>query len=510
MKHILFPKLGLVLLFYTCWLQADMGVVSLDGTGRPMAQGVCDVQAAVADDGAVAFIAPMPDRADSRANGFHASYLRNGGQLRELLPGYERALAQPPLSVYSKTTCVRLAANRDFDRFAAIVEFVKTGRTVNGIVVPTMTGTRLVVTDGNGGILSEADLDSDKGNVAARQCHVSFSGDGKLLAVCGQYLGLRLYDAPTTDLASFRTLDVGYTMGKAVITGDGTKVFFTRDDMAEEYAVWRYDVATGNAVDTGLRASRFISDAQLAASHDGSCVVFRRSSDSLVIASWENGRWKETVVEGEQIRQPAVSADGRYVVYQVRGRSCLQIMSYDRWQGTAVPVSRRENGDEADADCTSPSISADGLKVAFVSAASNLAAGSDGRLQLYAWDRGVLSMPLELKRGWNLCGLPFEPDGGSVARLKDVGVCWGWMNGQFKLLDSLMMGQGFWLYSLSDMTLRLTGVETEAPPLRRGWNLVLPSVVRMEEAKACFALEGCSYVRVSNPMDFAKPLWVFY
>ena len=510
MQNTFFQKIGLVLLLVQVgWLHAGMFMASMDGHGQMMAHGVCDMQAAVANGGAVAFIAPMPERTDSRVNGFHASYLWNAGQLHELLSGYERVLAQPPLSIYSKTTNMRLAANCGFSRFAVVTEFVKTGSTVNGVVTPTTLGTRLVVVDDGGSILAEAELGSDKGNVSAQQCHVSFSDDGKLLAACGQYLGLRLYNAPMTDLASFQTLDVGYTTGKAVITSDGRKVFFTRNDTPEECVVCVYDLATESVIETGLKSSRLINDAQLAVSHDGLCMVFRRSSDSLVIASWEGGAWKETVIKGEQIRQPAVSADGMHVVYQVRKASCFQIMSYDRQKEMTTLVSKNLNGDVADADCTSPSISADGLWIAFVSAATNLAARGNGKPQLYVLGRGVPSVTLDLKQGWNLCGMPFVPDDASMTKLMEIGICWGWADGQFKPLGSFMTGQGFWIYSASDQTLRLTGEEAATPPLRQGWNLVLPSFARMEDVKACFGVEDKIYVRLSNPMESVKPVWMF-
>ena len=489
------------------WLHGGMAVASLDGDGRPMAHGVRDTAAAVSDDGAAAFIAPMPERADSDANGFHACYLRHGGTLRALCWGYERELAESPLAIYSKTTGVRLAASRDFSRFAAVVEFVKTGSTVGGVVRPTTLGVKLVVVDGEGNPLAEAELAAAEGAVPARQCHVSFSDDGKLLAACGQYLGLRLYGSPATDLTSFTTLDVGYTTGTAVVTGDGSKVFFPRDG-ASRRAVCYWDAATGAVVETGLAGDVGISDAQLAVSHDGSVVAFRKTAGGLSIAVLEDGAWGETVVEGTQIRSPTVSADGRYVVYQTRGTSCFQIMEYDRQKGASRLVSKNDGGAEADADCTSPSISADGSRIAFVSAASNLVEDGDGQPQLFVVEREAPSFTLELKRGWNLCGTPLTLDGQSVELLKGEGACWEWRDGRFRLPESFQAGRGFWIYALEDKTLRLTGEEAEPAPLKRGWNLALPSLYPEIELAKCFGFDGKAYVKLSEEANRSQAVWV--
>lgn len=508
MRNTIGVLLFFLLLSSARLLWAEVDIFSLDGENRPMPYGVCDAQAAVGGGSVVAFIAPMQERADSIVNGFHASYLRSDGQLRELFAGFERALANPPLSRYRKTTNIQLAANRDFSRFAIIVEFIKTGTTVDDVVQPKTLGTELVVVDGDGNKLAEAELSSDEGSVSARQCHVSFSDDGKLLAACGQYIGLRLYDSPLTDLMSFQTFDVGYTTGTAVITGDGAKVFFTKDNGSQR-TICYVETATGHVVETGLTGSALISDAQVAVNHDGSCVVFRQEADSLVIASWENGAWQETVIEGKQIRNPAVSADGRFVVYQVRGKTCFQIMAYDRQYGMTMRLSENKDGVEADADCTLPSISADGAQAAFISAASNLSDKANGKLQVYVTGLRKVSMTLELKQGWNLCGLPFTPDSDSIALLNGIGVYWGWMSGRFKPLGAIQAGQGFWLYSTEDTTLELTGERMAPAPLRRGWNLLVPLLYSEIEMAKCFGLEGETYIQLPADADRAQTVWVF-
>nr|MCR5381823.1 hypothetical protein [Lentisphaeria bacterium] len=269
------------------------------------------------------------------------------------------------------------------------------------------------------------------------------------------------------------------------------------------------DTTTNDVVDTGLTADGGINDAQVAASHDGSVVAFRKTAGSLSIAVLEDGAWKETVVEGTQIRSPAVSADGRYVVYQTRGTTCSQIMEYDRQKGTATLLSKNDGGAEADADCTSPSISADGSRIAFVSAASNLVANSNGQPQLYMIKREAPSFTLELKRGWNLCGTPLTLDKQSVALLKNESACWIWTNNHFRMMEELHAGQGFWIYVMKNKTLKLTGEETDPMPLRHGWNLVMMSLYPNNDMAKCYGFDGKSYVRLSEEANRSQAVWVF-
>ncbi len=486
-------------------LHADIGIASLNSWGRPMAYGVCDTAAAVSNSGMTAFIAPIEEREDSVVNGFHASFLLDSGNVIPLYPGYLQEIAQL-LQVYSKTTNVRIAANRDFTAFAIIIERIKSKITTG----PTSLGTYLAVVDAFGNkYMDDVELISTVGSVSANQCHVSFADDGRLLVAAGQYLGLRLYDSPMTDLTSFKTLDVGYKTGTAVITGDGSKIFFTQDSTSQR-AVCYIDTITNEIVDTGLTASSSIKDAQIAVNHDGSCVIFRKTLDSLAISSLEDGAWKEIIIDGTQIRSPAISADGRYVIYQTRGASCSQIMEFDRQKGKMTLLSKNDGGKEADADCTSPSISADGSRITFVSAASNLVANGNGQPQLFMIKREAPSVTLELKHGWNFCGVPLKPDDDSIALLKKEPACWVWINGRFRMMEELHAGQGFWIYVQKDKMLKLTGEEIDPMPLQRGWNLVMPSLYPEVAQKTCFGMEGLSYVQLADPMHYKGAAWVFY
>ena len=184
-------------------------------------------------------------------------------------------------------------------------------------------------------------------------------------------------------------------------------------------------------------------------------------------------------------------------------------MEYDRRKGTTTLLSQN-GGAEADADCTSPSISADGSRVAFVSAASNLAGNGNGQKQLYVVKREAPSVTLELKRGWNFCGVPLKPDDDSIALLKKEPACWVWTNGRFRMMEELHAGQGFWIYVQEDKMLKLTGEETDPMPLRRGWNLIMPSLYLEVVQKTCFGMKGRSYVQLADPMNYKGVAWVFY
>ena len=93
---------------------------------------------------------------------------------------------------------------------------------------------------------------------------------------------------------------------------------------------------------------------------------------------------------------PSISADGRYVAFHseasnlVSGdnNTCEDIFVHDRLTGQTERVSLSSDGVEGDSWSTSPSISADGRYVAFISWASNLVSGdSNDTADAYLHDR---------------------------------------------------------------------------------------------------------------------------
>ena len=83
---------------------------------------------------------------------------------------------------------------------------------------------------------------------------------------------------------------------------------------------------------------------------------------------------------------PSISSDGRYVAFQsaatdlvpTGSNGLVQIFVHDRQTGTTTQVSVNSGGQEGDFPSSAPSISGNGLHVAFESWATNLAAIGDG------------------------------------------------------------------------------------------------------------------------------------
>ena len=95
-------------------------------------------------------------------------------------------------------------------------------------------------------------------------------------------------------------------------------------------------------------------------------------------------------------RQPSISEDGRFVAYASEAGNIVppdtntfsDVFVFDRVAGTTERVSDADDGGEGDGDSEKPDVSADGRRVAFVSAASNLVADdTDDRPDAFVRDR---------------------------------------------------------------------------------------------------------------------------
>lgn len=93
--------------------------------------------------------------------------------------------------------------------------------------------------------------------------------------------------------------------------------------------------------------------------------------------------------------QPAMSADGRYVVFASLASNLVDgdtngvtdIFLRDRMTNTTTRVSLPQGGGEANAECSDPDISADGRFVVWTSSATNLVAGdTNGALDIFVRD----------------------------------------------------------------------------------------------------------------------------
>ena len=90
---------------------------------------------------------------------------------------------------------------------------------------------------------------------------------------------------------------------------------------------------------------------------------------------------------------PAISGDGRYVVYASAERvgalssSARQIYRHDRQTGETKLISRNGKGELSDGNCLSPSISDDGRFISFLSSAKNFSVNdTDSRTDVYLYD----------------------------------------------------------------------------------------------------------------------------
>ncbi len=124
--------------------------------------------------------------------------------------------------------------------------------------------------------------------------------------------------------------------------------------------------------------------------------------------------------------------------------------------------------------------------------------------------RPILEITISIKKGWHLYALPLEPDAESAALLKGVGICRIFANKKYATPDSFLAGQGFWLYSESEMKLHIKGTEAEPLPLKSGWNLVLPSMYPEASTLKCLRFNGKTHAIFNSDTGPLEPVWLFY
>jgi Tol biopolymer transport system component len=147
-------------------------------------------------------------------------------------------------------------------------------------------------------------------------------------------------------------------------------------------------------------------------SADGVIVAFASRAANLV-ADDKNGEWDVFVYDGrarltsrvslgplcrqanEASNNPAVSADGRFVAFSSFAHNLVSddnpgtedVFLRDTASGATTRISLGRQGVPPNGPCTTPAISADGIKIAFVSYASNLADDdTNGFADVYLYD----------------------------------------------------------------------------------------------------------------------------
>jgi Tol biopolymer transport system component len=186
--------------------------------------------------------------------------------------------------------------------------------------------------------------------------------------------------------------------------GNGRRDIFVHD--RQSGATERASVATGGGASNGDSFNASISG-------DGRYVAFESNATNLV--SGDSNGHRDIFVHDRQSGvtervsvatggvqgngdsfNASISGDGRYMAFESLASNLVgsdsnnrrDIFVWDRQTGATERVSLSTGGIEGSGDSFNPSISADGLFVAFESLATNLVAGdSNGRRDIFVWDR---------------------------------------------------------------------------------------------------------------------------
>jgi Tol biopolymer transport system component len=188
------------------------------------------------------------------------------------------------------------------------------------------------------------------------------------------------------------------------LSADGSKLVYTdatgrvANARAATSQVLVVDVDSGRTTvastsSSGERGNGFSSDPSI--SPDGRWVAFTSDATNLGAAHRHAGLFLHDLKTGRTLRistgddsvlDPVVSRGAKVVAYTLMNGTTGRVVAWKR-SGAKVTLVSRGAGGAADGSSDSPSVSADGTKVAFVSSATNLAAAaSDGNRAVYVRD----------------------------------------------------------------------------------------------------------------------------
>ncbi|MFD8785443.1 TolB family protein [Kitasatospora sp. NPDC059599] len=186
------------------------------------------------------------------------------------------------------------------------------------------------------------------------------------------------------------------SLASNLVPGDTNRLYdvFVRD-------LWTRRTERVSLADDGAQLDG--STVQAAISADGRYVAFSSDARNAVPGQPGSGRTDvyvrdrstgrtERLTAGSGVGNslgPVISADGRYVAYSSDradlapgvGPGTANIYLTDRWTGSTRLVTTGHDGAPADGSSVEPSLSADGLTVAFRSKAANLAAPASSPVQ---------------------------------------------------------------------------------------------------------------------------------
>jgi Tol biopolymer transport system component len=190
------------------------------------------------------------------------------------------------------------------------------------------------------------------------------------------------------------------------LSADGSKLVYTMatgrlgDAGGATSQVLVTDTAGGKTVvasrsSSGAQGNGFSSDPSI--SPDGRWVAFTsdaanlgavRRHAGLFLRDLKTGRTLRIATGSENVLDPVVSRGAKVIAYTLMNGTTGRVVAWKRSGGKVTLVSRGASG-PADGSSDSPSISADGTKVAFVSSATDLSAdSSDGNRAIYVRDLG--------------------------------------------------------------------------------------------------------------------------
>lgn len=227
--------------------------------------------------------------------------------------------------------------------------------------------------------------------------HPAMSGDGRFL----------VYESGSQIALRDRREDVTRVLGEGrqpSISHDGRIVAFT-SDTAKDILLWSID----SGMLGGLGASKVLSGAAPVGPSlnvDGRYLAF--SAIGSIYLHDRHTKMTDRITDGWD---PAITADGRYIVFVAKVGKIRNVLLFDRSTGKTEVVSRSVKHRAGNGASLNPVISADGRFVAFQSEASNLVEGEDFNLlwDVFVFDRErtmTLRVSGDPDAGW------MEPSGG--------------------------------------------------------------------------------------------------
>ena len=184
----------------------------------------------------------------------------------------------------------------------------------------------------------------------------------------------------------------GITAANAAV-GDTTRVSVASDGTQADWASYSPAVsADGRYVAFASGATNLVANDTNNA-HD--IFVYDRTDHRITRVSISSGGAQASGSRVDLSRNPAISADGRYVVFESDATNLVNndtnnttdIFLHDRVTGETVRVSVASDGSQANGASYNPAISADGRYIVFESEASNLVSGdTNGKRDIFIHD----------------------------------------------------------------------------------------------------------------------------